>query len=313
MAQSVIARWSSPEVILVATNLLEGPTLIQHAIFQAQLTKAKVLLVHVVLPSNLRASVPERTTISLLDPSVRAAKTKLEEIAREFQRQGVSCEPIVLTGNPAEQIAQLARSRAVDRVIAATRYAAGVARLVEASIAEELIMAVDIPVCIIGRHAHPVAAFGTSLRGILLATSLPPVNPLLTNFASSIAELNNAQLTLLHVLDTANMGEQQREIARLGARRGLAALVPNGARHSRHPVFLVCEGEPAAEILDKACSMSQGLIILGSPHPSMFPRSFTNSVAHHVALESQCPVITIKPSLMSPATEIHELASAKAQ
>jgi nucleotide-binding universal stress UspA family protein len=311
MAQNAVARWSNPELILVATNLLEGKTLIQHAIFQAQLTKAKVILAHVVLPSNSRANVPERTTISLLDPSIRAAKTKLEEMAIEFQHEGVLCEPIVLTGHPAEQIAQLAKSRAADRVMVATRFSAGVARLVEPSIAEELTLAIDIPVCIIGRRAHPAAAFGTSLGGILLATSLHSGNSLLASFASSLAELNHAQLTLLHVLENEEMSQQQREIARLVARRRLAALVPDEARYTR-PVFLVCEGDPATEILDKACSMSQEIIILGSPHPSMFPRSLTNSVVHHVALESQCPVIAIKPSLISSAKEIHELTSVKA-
>ena len=56
MAKSAIVRWSAPEVILVATNLLEGHTLLLHAIYQAKLSRATVLLVHVIRPSFLRVN-----------------------------------------------------------------------------------------------------------------------------------------------------------------------------------------------------------------------------------------------------------------
>ena len=52
MAKNAIARWSNPEVILVATTLLEDHTLMQHAMYQAKLSKASVLLVHVIPPSS---------------------------------------------------------------------------------------------------------------------------------------------------------------------------------------------------------------------------------------------------------------------
>ena len=45
VTQSTVVHWSSPQLILVATNLHEGQSLLLHAIFQARLSKAKVLLV----------------------------------------------------------------------------------------------------------------------------------------------------------------------------------------------------------------------------------------------------------------------------
>ena len=53
MAKNAIARWSNPELILVATTLLEDHSLMQHAMSQAKLSKASVLLVHVIPPSYL--------------------------------------------------------------------------------------------------------------------------------------------------------------------------------------------------------------------------------------------------------------------
>ncbi len=298
MTQSAVVRWSSPELILVATNLLEGQSLLLHAIFQARLSKAKVLLVHVIPPSNLRRDVQDGAPSFLPGRAVRAIKASLDEAAKEFQQAGVLCEPIVLTGTPAEQISLFVKLRAVDRVIAGTRYASGVARLVEPSVAEELITTLDIPVCIIGRRIHPKAGCCVSLGNVLLAASLHSANPLLANFASTLAEMNNARLTLLHVLDPEGMGEQERQIAGFAARQRLSAFIPSGARHKCPPVLMIREGDPATVILHEAGSLSQDVLILGSSF-SMAPRLLTDSVVRRVIVESQCPVITIRSNRSS--------------
>ena len=73
MALSAIIRWSDPKVILVATNLLEGQTLILHAMYQARLSGAKVLLVHVVRRSFLRPDVPEGKPSFLPGPVLQSS------------------------------------------------------------------------------------------------------------------------------------------------------------------------------------------------------------------------------------------------
>ena len=225
---------------------------------------------------------------------LQSIKSKLDETVREFLHGGILCEPIILGGHPAEQIALLAKSRRVDRVIAGTRYASGIARLVEPSVAEELIATLDIPVCIIGRRAHPGPASGTPLGRILVATALDSLSSTLVSFASTLAELNRSRLTLLHVIETEGMSEQQRELARMVARQKLASLVPREARHKYEPVLLIRDGDPGTIILDESSSFPQDLVILGSPNSSKFERLLTNSVVHRVVIESQCPVITVK-------------------
>ena len=69
MAQSTIVRWSDPKVILVATNLLEGQTLILHAMYQARLSGAKVLLVHVVRRSKSESRISRRQAVFFTGPS----------------------------------------------------------------------------------------------------------------------------------------------------------------------------------------------------------------------------------------------------
>jgi hypothetical protein len=86
MRESAIVRWSDPELILVVTNLLEGYTLMLHAIYQARLSNARVLLVHVVPPSFVREETRYGAPLSLSGSSVRAVKEKLGETALQFQK-----------------------------------------------------------------------------------------------------------------------------------------------------------------------------------------------------------------------------------
>jgi nucleotide-binding universal stress UspA family protein len=306
MALNLIVRWSTPGVILVATNLLEGHTLLLHAIYQAKLTRAKVLLVHVVRPSCLRPDVSHEAPSFLPSSAVRTVRAKLDEIVKEFQREGIPCEPIVLAGPPAEQIRRVVKSRSVDRVIVATRYASGIARLVEPSVAEELVTTLDVPVCIIGRRTHPGPACSTPLGRVLLATSLHSRSPMLARFASTLAESNHSPLTLLHVLDTSGMSDQQKELAQVVAYGKLSGLLPTEARHRHEPILLIREGDPATIILDEAGSFPQDVVVLGAPKPSMVSRILTNSVAHRVVVESQSPVITINSANVNAAGEAHE-------
>jgi len=311
MGKSTIVRWSDPKVILVATNLIEGQTLILHAIYQASLSRASVLLVHVIRPSDLKTDAPNGVPAFVPIPAEREIKTELDETTKEFQSAGILCEPIVLTGNPAEQISQLVKLRTVDRVIVATRYASGVARLLKPSVAEELIAILDVPVCVVGRRAHLPPACGKPFGRILLAMSLHSRSPLLARFASTLAELNQSQLTVLHVLEAQGLFEQERELARLSAHRKLCSLISNETSHRHPPTLVVREGDPASIILEETRSLPQDVLILGSPNPLMVSRFLTNSVVHRVVVESQCPVITIGGGSVTSAEERRESAVAE--
>ena len=302
MDRSAVARWSNPEVLLVATNLLEDHRLRLHAMFQARLSKAAVLLVHVIPPSYLITESSGIVSVILPSPALRVIRAKLDELAREFEREGISCKPIVLKGLPEEEIHSFVESCSVDRVIVATRNTSGVARLIEGSVAEKLIDVLEVPVCVIGRGTHIAPASGTPLGRVLAATSLQSNSLLPAMFARALAEANDAQLTLLHVLESEDMSGQQVQSARFGARQRLSALVPNEAAHRRQPILLVEEGDPAAIILEEASSLSQDIVILGAHHSSIASRLLSNSIIHRVVVESPCPVITVK----SPPASIHE-------
>lgn len=290
MPQNTIVRWSDPKLILVVTDLTEERTFIPHCIHQARVSFARVLLVHTISPRYLV------TAASIVQPNcvARDARAKLNELAADFRREGVECEPIILNGLPEEQIPRFAQSRIVDRIIVAARTASGVERLVGGSVAEALISRVEIPVCTIGRHIRPDPASTFPPRRILLATSLQPGSQMLASFASTLAELHQAQLTLLHVFDAGIMTAQEQEFARFDIRRTLLGLIPKEARHRHQPVTLIPEGDPTKIIPDAAGTMSQDLVILGGSFSSLISWILGTGVVHRVIDEATCPIITIR-------------------
>jgi nucleotide-binding universal stress UspA family protein len=294
MERSTIARWSDPKVILVAINLDEDHTFMLHAIQQATLSRAKVLLVHAIPPFHLRTEAVYGTRCEPPGLVARDARAKLEELAAEFQWKGIECEPIILNGLPEEQIPFFVKSRIVDRIIVAARTASGVERLMGDSVAEALIAGVEIPVCTIGHHLCPNSAFTAPPERILLATSPQSESQMLVSFASALAEVHQSRLTLLHVLDSDGMTHQERELARFNARQKLYDLIPKEATHRHQPVLLTPEGDQAQVILDAIGSSARDLVILGGSFPSLFSWILGTSVVHRVILEAKCPVITIR-------------------
>jgi nucleotide-binding universal stress UspA family protein len=294
MTQSGVRRWSNPETILVVTNLLEGPSVLLHAIYQARLSGAKVLLVHVIRPTNARADAGSGVLSTLPSPALRIVQATLDNMTRGFQREGILCEPVILRGISTEQIPLLVKRRGVERVLVASRNARGVERLLMGSPAEELAAVLDIPVCIIGQGVRPGSHFGSPPRRILVATSFRPSSSLCVSFACAFAEDHHARLTLLHVLESVTMGELQYEQAQTAAQQKLATYIPARAKEVCEIDLQIRVGEPAAEILEVAASTCQDFIILGSPLGSVVSRILGSSVIHRVVSGANCPIITVK-------------------
>jgi nucleotide-binding universal stress UspA family protein len=302
MAQSTIVRWSDPKVILVATNLAEDHAFMLHAIHQASASRAKVLLVHVIPPFHLRAEAVYGIQNNESSLAIRNVRAKLDELAVEFEWEGIECEPVILNGLPEEQIPLFVKSRIVDRIIVASRSASGVERLMGGAVAEALISGVEIPVYTIGHRMRPDLVRAPQPERILLATSLQPESPMLVSFASTLAELHHSHLSLLHVLESTGMSDQENELARFRSRQKLSGLIPSNARLRREPDLLVVEGDPRTVIPDLVGSTSQDLVILGGVYPSLFSWLLGTSVIHRVIVEAKCPIITIK-SPAGAATE----------
>src|ERR1035437_8492376 len=315
MTQSIVRRWSNPETILVVTNLLEGPSVMLHATYQARLSAAKIILVHVIRPSALRADPSAGTPCMLPSPALRAVQVALDNMVRAFEREGILCEPVILRGVPTEQIPLLVKWRGVERVLVANRNARGVERLLMGSVAEELAAVLSIPVCIIGQGAHPGPHLEVPPGRILVATSFRPSSSLCVGFGCAFAEEHHARLTLLHVLESSRLcgGSQyvEAQTATGAARQKLEDGISLPARERCEIDLEVRVGDAATEILQVASSVHYDFVILGSPPDSIVTRILGSSVIHRVVSEANCPVITVKPVDVTVQAATHELLHAQ--
>lgn len=94
MDKAFLHRWGNPDTILLATNLQDAPHLVPHAIAQAKLSGSKILLVHVIEPEYLRTNPAQGLPFVIPGPAMRAVQTKLNRIVKQFQQEGILCEPM---------------------------------------------------------------------------------------------------------------------------------------------------------------------------------------------------------------------------
>lgn len=289
MDKAVLRRWGSPDTILVASNLQDAPHLVPHAIAQAKFSGAKILLVHVIEPENLR-TIPAQELPFLISPTVRSVQTKLNRILKQFQQRGISCEPIVLKGMAGKEIAAFIEERTVDRVIVGTRSAERIERILLGSVAEDLLHEVGVPVCVIGPHVRPQARPAQEPASIIFATSFHHESQQSAQLAIEIANLHQARLTLLHVLPN---GQEYEEFYKQREDQ-LLTLVTEEAKLWSSPSIAIRAGDPATQILAEAAKLSADLIVLGATGASKTARLLATGVVHRVIAQAKAPVITLR-------------------
>lgn len=301
MSSEILRRWCEPRVILVATNLDDQPALMSHAAAEARRSGARLLLVHVIPPPAAHESAAAGTPHVYILRSTHQAADALEHMALRLQWQGILCEPAVLKGRPDEQIEALVRSRNVDRVMVAALAGSGRGPSVGRSVADDLIAALPVPVCVVNSHAYPESLREPTVGRVLLPLSLRAVRQEYVDFACGVARARGARLTLLHVVDPLLGTGRDRAMARDAARVRLAALTATHEDLPWRPDIAVRDGDPATEIVEEALCPFRDLIILGSS--SLTAARHQSGIIESVLAESRCPVITLKPP--------HSMASAE--
>ena len=120
------------------------------AVELAQATGAQVTVAtSVFLPAALAA--PELMTRAKAweDEEKASAASLVKDIASIFARSGVAIETLVTNGSPAEKLAELAESGAVDLVVVGHRGRGSVARFLMGSVADRLVQISTKPVLVV--------------------------------------------------------------------------------------------------------------------------------------------------------------------
>jgi nucleotide-binding universal stress UspA family protein len=277
---------AAPNTIVVATDLVDLPDLLPHAIAQAKASDAALHIVHAI-PSN-KVFVPESGMVPAVDPTKTAQDMRnlMEElISQKIGTQGVRYATEARHGEPSDVVADVTRETGAQRVIVSTHGRTGIKRMVLGSVARRILSKSKVPVCTIGPHCQ--APSGIGLKSVLHPTSLGPDAEASAKLALDLAQYFHARLTLLHVITPDSPIEPYLDPQY--AFENLGFLLPQNSCYLYPTVHKrVVQGDKKEQILREAEAVHADLIVLGS-----HPVAGSGQDAYSVVVSATCPVLSL--------------------
>lgn len=287
-----LRQWCTPEVILAVTNFADEEALLFHLIRLAKPGRTKVLLVHTVAglaPSHCGA-VPHLPRNAF---AAGLAQQSLDRMARQLCWVGIPCVPILLKGAPVEEIAALAKARAVDRVLITARIGK---KTLQKTLAEELAPGIGVPVYVVPERVSPGQAGDKAAGRIMLALSLRSNSEMPLAFASRLAQELKSHLTVMHVFTGEDNGVAPFGRSTISVASRLPSATLREAALFCPLEIVVREGDPAEEILRYQAETNQDYVVLTAPRAQCLASPDRVCAAHRIVSGARCPVILLGQS-----------------
>ncbi len=260
---------------------------------------ARVHVLHVLLPE---AYVDATRDLSIAAVEGQEENARMEMQRIESQLAGLGHEAILERRTQVwPALREALESRAIDLVVLGTHGRTGAEKLLLGSVAEEVFRRAWVPVLTIGPGVHGEAHHAAYFHRILLAMDFTPESLGALPYAISLAQRNQARLTLLHVMKQKGhrTSREQRafEISVAEANHLLYQTVPADAELAHAPEVAVEYGDPAEKIVQFARARKADLIVLGVRRaarelgPARHPGQAT---AYKVVGHAGCPVLTVR-------------------
>jgi nucleotide-binding universal stress UspA family protein len=254
---------------------------------------AKVVVAHSAAPVTPLALPMEPIPMDL-DFEWAQAQKKLHQFIQSDPVPGARCEAALCRGDLWNTIPDLISQYQIDLVVLGTHGREGVKKLVLGSGAEQIFRWADCPVLSVGPNARRDHSEFESWKHILFATDFSEGSLHALPYALSIAEENQAQLTLAHFVSLVPM-QRQGEVEEQ-ARKRLRALLPEDAMDWCTPECMVRFEFPSDGILKIAEERGADLIVMGV-HKTNLPRAAAHmpwAIAYDVVCHAGCPVLTVR-------------------
>jgi nucleotide-binding universal stress UspA family protein len=189
----------------------------------------------------------------------------------------------------------------IDLIVVGTHGRTAVRKLLMGSVAEKIFRQSTCPVLIVGPNAPGMTNGGRQFQRILFATDFSKESLAALPYAVSLAEEDQSQLALLHVVEQPSAGILERQGVTASLVRRLKELAPAEAESWCHMEFLVEFGHlrefatPAERILEIARQWGADLIVLGvRPAHGAVVTHMAHTTAQHIVAHAACPVLTIR-------------------
>jgi nucleotide-binding universal stress UspA family protein len=280
------------ENILLATDF--GPSshsALLYSLALARRTRTRLFLAHVVNPLRLLGHDAVQRAVN---DAWRNAHTEMTNQLIEGRLEGVENHVVVVQGDIWEELSRMIQKFKADLLVVGTHGRTGVWKMLLGSTAEKIFRACPIPVLTVGAKLQGVPRPEGPKR-ILYSTGFLPQSLYAGKFALSLAQQQQAQLAMLHVVrNVENDSPQKRTEAEAESKDRLRSLIPSDAALPGPPEVFVAFGEPGDAILKLAAEWKPDLIVLGVRRPEEDARRITRATAYNVISNALCPVLTVK-------------------
>lgn len=241
------------------------------------------------------------------------AREQLEQLAAGYP---IQWEPLVVTGQPAEEICRMAKQKAVDLVVCATHGRAGLKRLVLGSVAERLMRILPCPILII-RVLKPDLNLkkGLSLKRILVGCDFSPDSSLAFMHGLSLAQEFQSELHLANVAELPvnretvkngrSTGDSNDQDLRHQLNQKLKNMVSDESCNWCTLKTTVLTDQPHEALTAYAEKHDMDIIVLGVRGHGLVGKLFVGSTTDHVVRRASCPVLAVRPLDQENLTKSH--------
>ena len=253
---------------------------------------SRLFVTHAVAP-NPPIFLPMEPVPPQLDGEWADAQSELDKFLRLGQRTEIVQEGILERGELWNVLDDVIQRHSIDLIVLGSHGRHGLKKLVLGSGAEQIFRRAQCPVLTLGPKVPEPNRDVLGFRHIIFATDFSDGSLKALPFALSLAEENQASLTLLHVVPLVPMQHQMYVSG--GAEQRLEALIPPDAKDWCQVSAVVSFEFPAEGILHLAETQRADLIVMGVHKRA--PRAAAHlpwAIAYEVVCHAPCPVLTVR-------------------
>jgi nucleotide-binding universal stress UspA family protein len=275
---------------------------IDHAVLMARWYGAKIIAIHVATTSVTPAAafavagaayVPVLTCDDIED-------LREQVIGRFRADKSLDVDVLIETGQPAACILERAAALQADLLVVGTHGVGGFEHLALGSVTEKVLRKAACPVMTVPPRVHTTSKL--PFKRLLCPVDFSGSSLAALDFAFSLAQEADAELTIVHVVDTgdeplttrpASVPEYRRELE-LELSEKLSTLVPEAVRNWCLPSTRIAHGKPYREILGIATEDRADLIVMGVHGRNALDLMLFGSTTNQVVRRATCPVLTLR-------------------
>ncbi len=245
--------------ILFATDFeASASRALPFAVALADTYGATLYAAHVIPPGAYVLARRESIDLTLEKLHAHAIRA-LNQIIDPLRQHGQRCGTLLGCGDVPDVLMEFVRNYGVDLVVVGTSSRGGLGKVLLGSTAEDIIRVAPCPVLTVGPHVTAVASVG--VRSIVCATDFSLGSLRAAEFAVSLANEYQADLTLVHVVEEALAESPDLAIRRTEQR--LREMIPSEPQLLYEPKVVVEIGPVAERILAVANELITDVIVMG--------------------------------------------------